>query len=96
MCNLVDAVGHCAPRAARVNLALWLCGEAMDAIRELEARTKADQLDLFDSAPTDAAIEFWRGVHAACAREHRRVSRVFWRRCRHPYAYRTLDGEARV
>jgi len=93
MCNWVHHEGACSVRAARANHAAELCHEAVEAVRELERqqRAQSDALDLFAPPVDPDAIDFWWGVHRACGDEYRRLSRLFWTRCHHPYVYRPLE-----
>lgn len=81
-------------RAERAKHVMQLCHEASDVVRELEGRqgVQSETLDLFAPPPVDpAVIEFWRGVRRACCDECRRLARLFWVRCPHPYVYRGLE-----
>lgn len=84
-CNFVDHQGPCTSRALRADHAMQLCAQAGQTVRALEAtaRRSADQLDLFEPVPDAELIAFWWGVHAACGREYRRLSGLFWGRCKH-------------
>lgn len=94
MCDWLYQEGACAVRAAMARHVMQLCHEASDVVRELERRqgVQPETLDLFAPPPVDpAVIEFWRSVHRACCHEYRRLSRLFWQRCQHPYVYRPLE-----
>lgn len=94
MCDWMHQEGNCVARVERANRAMLLCYEAGDTARELERQLAAqvDQLDLFVEPVLPEAIAFWWGVQKACADELQRLSRLFYRRCHHPYVYRPLEA----
>ena len=89
MCNWLHQEGNCVARAERANRAFGHCSDALDVIFSLEKqqRDQVDQLDLWQPPVDQAVIDFWWTVHAACGAEYRRVSKLFWTRCQHPYVY---------
>lgn len=93
MCDWMHQEGACVARAERANHAMNLCCQAGATVRELERQlgTQTDQLDLFEPSIDQAAIAFWWAVHKACGDEYRRLSKLFWQRCSHPYVYRPLE-----
>jgi hypothetical protein len=84
-CDFVDAQGNCATLRDASNVAIDGCSQANERIAHFNRLLGLEQLDLFNEAPTSAAAHKaeWHGIHAACAREYKRLTRSFWQGCTH-------------
>jgi hypothetical protein len=84
-CNWVDHQGDCSSRVGRANQAMHRMYEAADKLKSLLVYTPQpmENLDLFVPIPTAEEQAMWLSIREACAKEYRRLDKLFWTRCTH-------------